>query len=170
MHGTDPQSEMFGLCSTDSNCLEVAPMVDYDYDPKDRREITFSFEASYLKEELLNTMRLLDKFRAIFAKIAGVGVEEVVIDIQNGDKRRLLSASVTADAAITVPKDRADGAASKMTEENINRALEAADLKKLTLVSEVKVSEVSQDKAGSSSTLHAPTLLLGFSLLLLTIF
>ena len=30
--------------------------------------------------------------------------------------------------------------------------------------------EVSQDKAGSSSSLHAPTLLLGFSLLLLTIF
>ena len=167
---TDPQTEMFGLCSTDQTCLEVSPYVDYDYDPKDRREITFSFEVAYSREEFLNRLRFSDKIMAIFARIAGVDVDKVVISLQNDDRRRLLSASVTADAAIIVPKDKADNAASKLTEENINRAAEGAGLKKVTLVSEATVHEITQNQASSSSTLHASALLLGCSLLLLTIF
>jgi len=194
---TDSQAEVLELtqlpyvCSTkktctcptyESTCAEHnAPLsIGDDSSSSAKSTITFTFEAAYTKDEFL-ALGLQEKFAAIFAEIAGVEQNNVVIkalqeialrynhrDELSLPKRRLLSASVNADVEITVPTHRAKDAVSKLTEANINQALENERFPKLIAVSEAQVQDTPQKS--SSSTLQGHGSLLGFALLFFTVF
>ena len=180
------QGNTYFTCTTDPTCVEVTDPSSTDNDGSSssaKSIITFTFEAAYSKDAFL-AQGLKETFVSIFAEIAGVDVDSVVIkelnettlryhhrDELSTPKRRLLSASLKAEVEITVPTSRVNDAVSKLTEENINRALEKDGLPKLIAVSEAQVQDIPpKGQAGSSSTLQHHGLLLGFTLLFFTVF